>query len=39
MCVLQTVEAQPADARGLLEAKRDRLIVAFINVDGNSRVP
>ena len=35
MCVLQTVEAQPADVRGLLEAKRDRLIVAFINVDGN----
>jgi integrase len=35
MRVLQTVEAQPADVRGLLGAQRDRLIVAFINVDGN----
>ena len=35
MSVLQTVEAQPADVRNLLDAQRDRLIISFINVDGH----
>ncbi len=35
MRVLQTVKDQPADVRGVLGAQRDRLIVSFINVDGN----
>lgn len=38
MSVLQTVEAQPADVRNLLDAQRDRLIISFINVDGKRPV-